>query len=350
MAKHKLIVSAFGGGGYNVVNKVVSELEEISNALPELVYHFVDTKEFNGTEPLRGDYYRIVNTSNSGAVIEGSAGDRRTNATEIMSGVQKFLDEKKYTKRVTGEFHLACFSAGGGSGSVAGLFYVEGLLKKGIPVVVMLIGDSSDVLKAKNNLNVIATLNHYAIKYNRAISVIYVNNDTVLKSNNPSEKEARANELLRNSIITLATFLSATNEELDTQDMINFLDQSNYSTIQVKPGLYSLYVAGKSLENTSLQNAVVSSARILTTKDQDYDLPIKVLQYKRGYLVDPDLIEVMGDNTPIYMFNVMNLFETEQDRLKQVIEEGDEYLNSMASSKIEADKSAELDSDTGMFL
>ena len=132
--------------------------------------------------------------------------------------------------------------------------------------------------------------------------------------------------------------------------MINFLDQSNYQTIQAKPGLYSLYVAGKSLENTNLSNAVVSTARILTTKDQDFELPIKTLQYKRGYLVDKELIEVLGQNTPIYILNVMNLFETEQDRLKSVIEEGDEYLNSMSSSKIDADKTASLDDEMGMFL
>lgn len=114
MAKHTLVLHYCGGAAARISHSVFSELGDISNALPELREHYIDTRDYNLDTPIRGDLFRITSADNSKIERVGSGNERRGSIRDITLGVQKYLDEKKYLKPITGEFHVVVSSMSGG--------------------------------------------------------------------------------------------------------------------------------------------------------------------------------------------------------------------------------------------
>lgn len=318
-------VTAAGGAGISLADKVIKNVGILGDGFSNIDIKYIDTSkaDISKIEHNPEDFFLVKSSEFSKSEIMGSGAERKTNVGPIVESTKVFLDKNKYLKPDPTEYHLVLFSASGGTGSVLGSILVNSLMERDIPVIALMIGDSSNALSAINTINTIAGLNSMAVKNNKPLSVMYVNNNDFIEDGALSGV-MNANKAIFNAVSVLSLFLSGENESIDNQDMINIIDQSKYSTIKVKPGLYGLTTFSKEV---MLQQGVIPTvARTLTTKGISPDINVKLLHHKAGIVTSENVIEIFGDQYPLHIVSAANQFTIENEKLKSIT---DEYYNMM---------------------
>lgn len=348
MANGKIIVHCCGGAASNIANKVLAPIAELGDGFADLIFNYIDTASDLLTRDVPEGYKWKIETSQHGkAAIDGSGGERRTNAADIMASIGKYLDERKYTKMVPNEFHLVVCSASGGSGNVIGGLMIDRLLESNIPSVLLVVGDSSNGYYATNTLNSLASFNAIATKRNKSLGVIYANNHTVGNGKLKQGKDD-VNALMQSYVTTLAMFLSGSNHDIDSQDMRGIIDQSNYKTIQINPGLYGLQFFTKEVKK--IENSIPTVGRTLTLEDIDFDINVKLLHHKAGIVLDEQAKEMYDGQFPVHMVMFSNFFNIEEENLKRTSDDAYNIAESIKSKTIEGSKKSSVDDDLGIIL
>ena len=345
-----LVIHALGGCGINVADKVLNKVEMLGDGFCKLEFNYVDTSRVNidKIEP-KGKFWLIETESHSKAAIHGSGSERRTHAKEIMDYMKKYLDNINLTKNDPSRFHIVIASASGGSGGTGLGFVVKSLLNKDIPVIALLVGDSSNAVYAKNTLGTLTTLNKFAKEAGKPLPIVYLNNYNIGGTNRLHESIEYANKLLFNILTGVSLFLSGTHEFLDNQDMINIIDASKYKTVNVQPGLYGLQIVSKDV--VTPDGSIPILARTLTTQDGDFDTGVSLLHHKHGYITIQNAIDVVKeDNLPIHLVLTNNFFKLEEQALLKTIDNFDNIEKSITMDHIEPSKYSEVDEDTGMVF
>lgn len=317
---NKLIIHYCGGAGINIGRSINNVLDGLGEGFCSIVPRYIDSSANNIDAANRDSLWRIGSDAFVDAAIDGSGGERKTNIQAIMASVKCYLDENKHTASVTGEYHVVVFSASGGTGSVVGPILTSNLRSRGIPVLAIMIGDSSNGLFAKNTLNTIASLDNMAKRaINKPIVMMYHNNHAVdLKG--VGNREATINEQIADDLTILSMFLSGKNEDIDTRDMINFLSPDNYETITIEPSLYAIEVHTKNEVRNNPTN-INLIGRTLVTPTQDSDIGLTLLQHKYGLIVEPNAISKAGDSAPVHIILTGNHLVNEHAQLTATVEE-----------------------------
>lgn len=322
-----------GGAAINIGDTVISNLMELGKGFSKIEVSFLDTST-NNISKLKNyddpDFHRVSNAGFTGGEIVGSGGDRTTHVEPIKMFVNEYLDTKKLTEPVSGIFHVVVSSLSGGSGSLLSPLLTKGLLERNIPVVVVAIGDSGNGLAAINSLKTLQTYNQIATKVTKKpLSIIYVNN-TAFNNSNKEGAEKAANKVLFNTLATLSLFLSGENGELDTQDLVNFVNQSNYKTINIKPGLYGLLTFSGDAKVPD--GAIPTVARSLTTEGVSPDIDLTLLHHKSGIVLEENAFNIYGEQFPLHLLTYANFMVNESKQLNKVV---DDYNNIMSAIEIE---------------
>ena len=234
------------------------------------------------------------------------------------------------------------------TGSVLLPLLTRELLRRDIPVFCVVIGDSSNAMFCINTLNTLATLNKFAIEANKPLSIVYYNNSNYFVDG-LSAAEKSVNKQLFVTMTAMSLFLSGTNGKLDNQDIINFIDQSNYRTITLKPGLYGLHVYSKDINLP--EGATPTNARILTTEGQDFALRADILHYKQGDVTVSNVFEtIKPEQFPLYLVTYSNFFALEEGALKPQTENFYNIQDSIVNNQITGSSRSSVDDDTGLIL
>lgn len=321
-------IHAAGGGGINIANSLNDGITALGDGFATTSMYALDTSMSNLREDNLKNFTKIDTHGHSSESIDGSGGERATHSKEIVSAVGKYLDKQNLIKRVTGEYHIVVFSASGGTGSVVGPVLTKSLMERDIPVLCVVAGDNSNGLGTINTLNTISTLSNFAVKAGKALNIVYANNQA-FNNTNVDAAIKDANKAFFNTISTLALFLSGGNTQLDNRDMLNLLDGSNYTVIDVKPGLYSLMVASSELKIPQGTRPVI--ARTLTVEGVSPDINQRFLHHKDGKVTNENAISIYADQFPLHIATVANFFKIEEETLRSDI---DSLYNEMDESTV----------------
>ncbi len=343
---NKMIIHYCGGAGINVSKVINKELSELGDGFCTVDHHYLDTST-NNINGLDSKYLWKIDSNNfDNTGISGSGGERRENSSAIIASISEYLDNFHYTKEVIGEFHVVVFSGSGGTGSVISPVLISNLRTRNIPVLGIMIGDSSNGLNCKNTLNTIATLDHMAkVSLKKPIIVLYYNNhDTVGKD--VISKESTVNRNIYDSLAIMSMFISGANEDIDTKDMVNFLSPDQYTTISIKPSLYTIciYTEGVVNNNTDCINIL---GRTLSKPKDTPNLNLTLLQHKYGTVTSENAVKIIGKITPIHIILTGNELVQEHIKLKNTVEEYESIMNSITTSTLDGVYEA---TDDGLIL
>lgn len=234
------------------------------------------------------------------------------------------------------------------SGNIGASYIVRALLERNIPVFCVVVGDNSSGIYAINTLNALATLNKIAIDFNKPLSLIYVNNSS-FQNGGAAVAEKDANLYLTRTLTGVSLFLSGQNGELDNQDMLNFIDQSKYKTISVKPGLYGVHIYSKEIQLP--EGAIPTGLRILTVGEQDFTVDNSILHFKRGYVDNANALSVITEEQyPLYMVNYANFFALEERVLKPKTDNAYNVSDSIINEQVRGTSKSSVDEETGLIL
>lgn len=346
---NKLRVIACGGSGINIAGSVIDNISVLGEGFCDVDTTYIDTSKNNIDKiGYEGSNFWMVKTKDfSKDVISGSGGERRTNSEDITENIKEFLNKHNFTKPVVGEYAIVIASASGGTGSVLLPVIVKSLMERNVPVIAVVVGDTSNGLSAINTLNTLTGLNIIATKkVKKPLSIVYVNN-TAMGEADTHSAEASANKKIFNTLGTLSMFLSGDNGDIDSQDMINFVDQSNYKTIDIKPGLYGLVTY--SGEVSLPEHAVPTVGRTLTVPGDSPAIDVTLLHHKTGVCLEENAKSVYDGQFPIHALSYANFLSIEAAYLKKVKAGYDNIMASMQIADIELEDDADVD-DNGLVF
>lgn len=351
-----LVFHAAGGCGINISDDVFSKLKDLGDGYADTRFHYVDTSRANidKIKPL-GDFFQITTKTNSLDQIQGTGADRKRFIHDVIPGVKEYLDKNKYLSLKRDEFHIVAFSTSGGSGSTIGPLIVKDLISRDIPVIALVVGDSSNGINCMNTVRTIDTLDAIAKQAKRCLSVIYFNNHSLLTTkkdsvHNLNNAEQEVNKIILSTMTLVSVFLSGDNEALDNQDMANIIDQSKYTNIEIQPGLYGLTLFMNNIA-TQVEGAIPTVGRSLTVKGENFDTNLTLLHHKRGYIEHTNVIEkIQKDNLPMHMISYANYLLVEKKNLETIEQNYNNILNSLQESQKLDDHKYNVDEETGLVL
>lgn len=198
-------IYAAGGAGVNIA----SHFEGGASNEPgyaNLHVAYIDTSRSNLSRP-------EINQDNTFLLegVDGSGKVRTENHAEIGRNVRNILQQFKPMF-----FNIVVFSGAGGSGSVFGPLLVSELLQRGEAVAVIMIGSDDSAISANNTIKTIKSLDAIAAKTGLPVVTYY-------RQNEPDVKRSDIDSDCHYVISALSLLCSRQNAELDSQDVINWV-------------------------------------------------------------------------------------------------------------------------------
>lgn len=327
----KLNVISCGGCGISVADKVVTKIAELGEGFAAVEQYYIDSS-VNNIKDIEHDsqrFFKITSRGVGAGEIAGAGGNRTNNIQDVSLGVQEFLNKYKFTKPVTGEYVVVIFSGSGGSGSNIGSLMLKELMIREIPVVAIMVGDSSSGESCVNTVNTLSGLDKIAKGIQKSLSLLYVNNHNMVNKNPKKEseintgvavKEDKANEKIFHFLTGLSLFASGVNESIDYSDIKIFLTPHNVKTFKttLSTGVYNIEITG---DITDLPDDFdVIMARSLTAdKEAGVDLKDTMLvSHKAGRVVTENAIDTYKGKFPLYLVNAVNYLQKEVDKLNDL--------------------------------
>lgn len=235
------------------------------------------------------------------------------------------------------------------SGSVISPVIARQLLDRNIPTIVILIGDSSDGLSAKNTMNTLASFNQIATKVSKKpLSMVYINNEE-FSDKSKREAENETNKRISNTLATISLFLSGVNEDIDAQDMVGIIDQSHYKgSLDIQPGLYGLATFSGNIDLPT--TAIATVGRTLVPKGISPDINMTLLHHKSGQVTEENPLEIYDGQFPLHMVSYSGFFTVEREMLHKVVKDYENIMSSIQNVDVNGTDDSEFDDDTGLVL
>lgn len=211
-----------GGAGTNITKAYLTK-SEVEGIYADVEVVAVDTSESNiltHKEEYKDKFYPIKLTSGK----EGSGKVRAEHYKDIVSAIPGVLLNHTPT-----DLNIVVCSAAGGSGSVIGPLLHAELVKQGKPVISIVIGDTTSVRELVNTNNTLLSYNQMAQKAGKPfVAHVIMNTD--------HESRELVDDYVKEMITSLTLLFSGNIDEIDTTDLINFLDYSRgsrHSSLQI---------------------------------------------------------------------------------------------------------------------
>lgn len=288
-----------GGMGINLA-KAYNE----SPANPEAGYAvahpvYIDTSKSNLTEDHNPTLFYCLED------MDGSGKVRKENHQAIGKNIRQILQEFKPM-----DFNVVIFSASGGSGSVFGPLLVSELLTRKQPLLVMMVGSDESAITTQNTMNTLKSLEAISKKVGYPIVMQYEHNDRDVK-------RSEVDNCFVKAVSALSVLVSRQNRELDSQDILNWV-QFNRST-QIAPSLSLLKIC-RSNDTLEGLHDPVSVASLYASPDDDVTA-IAPDYHCAGYPVT----ESVKSNTPVHFAIMIDGLDQITKRLTGQIEELDNH-------------------------
>lgn len=242
----KIKLFGTGGAGVNIASQFVNRSEEPGYATVEPV--FIDTSRSNLKDGIdKNNVYILENVDGSGKI-------RKENAQEIQNVIKDIL-----LKMRPEDFNVVVFSASGGSGSVFGPLLVGEMLNRSIPVVAVVVGSDESSITAQNTMNTLKSMDSIARRSGKPFVMYYDHNQRGVRRSD-------IDKTLISVITCLSILASRQNEEMDSQDLVNWLEYNKTSSVEPQLAVLDVYETHEKVE--SIANPI-SIASLYSSPDVD---------------------------------------------------------------------------------
>ena len=308
----KIRVIGVGGAGINVAGFLNESLGGLARGrdISTLEYLYLDTSKSNISRIDHDeDKFFLVSTKSLTKDLDGSGGERRTNAEYIKNNIPAFIDQYRLVDRELSMYTIVVFSLSGGSGSVAGPLLVNELLTRNVPVMAIVVGDTRNQQSAINTKGSIVTLNNVAKKSRKVLPLVYFDNNIIDVEDieDGVDDELLVNGWVKSTVETLMVLTGGGVGEIDQQDIVNFLQPGNYSKLNIPAGVYGVSVYKDTIppaESGSTSIPVMARGMIPNGVTAPRLSPeLNLLQYKRGLLAEHLSARI---NTAVYVVLMSN--------------------------------------------
>lgn len=290
-----------GGAGVNLVSSLVNYNGEKSAGFAKINTFFLDTSSSNLPPNAPEDHVYLVDG------LDGSGKKRDSNYQIIAERSKEMLHRFK-----PGDVNVVVHSCSGGSGSVIGPTLVSELLNRGAAVIVIMIGSSDSRIEVNNTIN---TLKSYeVISQKRETPVI-----AVYYENSKDMPRGRVDQRINTTIALLAAIFSGENRELDSADLINFLNYQKVTSF--KPKLSFLDFFSKNIEIGKDQSVVTLVTLTDEVTDSAVNLPVEYQSV--GFISDATKKNIDID-LPIHTAVISGYFHDVMSRLTERLNTIDE--------------------------
>lgn len=298
-----------GGAGLNIANEL--NLSEDTQYLPDTKYSLIDTSESNihHAKSLKGTPWLVPG-------VDGSGKDGKFAEEIVKPHLNAILLDNP-----PADFNIVVFSLSGGSGSSIGTLLVEELLKRNKSTIVVAIQSTADLKESTNSYRTLGKLQDIATnKVKKPVIISHYENTA-------GTPRVVVNAKIIDEIKALAILVSGVNEELDYQDLSNWLNFDKSTGI--KPQLADLVINMKSSDNPGIPKgdipAVISMASLLMSKSEE-PLQVDSLYSCVGYFSEAAQVTYKS-NIPTMEFMIS------VDYLQQRVETLNKRINLLKNSK-----------------
>lgn len=192
-------IYGLGGAGINNLNFLLKNTKHgkfIDNVLGV---------DFSDANPGTDGAYHIERMEGA----EGSGSNKATNVSQAPDLIQRAL-----AKLPPNKLNIVIYSASGGSGAVLGPYMVRELVKKEIPVLSIVIGDSTSIKEMDNTVGTLRSLSAQAVALDSPVLFCYRENNT---KNTQGAVNAEVARVIDNALL----MLNLNNERIDYADIKN---------------------------------------------------------------------------------------------------------------------------------
>lgn len=277
-----LQVYSCGGLGINIGKELITDDLVGRNELgfAKIDVAFIDTSMSN----LKG-----VNPESTHVIeeVDGSGKVRSHNVEEISRQVRAIL--RKFEPK---DINVVVSSGGGGSGSVFAPLIVSELLQQKKPVIVILVGSCNSIAELNNTISTIKSYESISSRTGQPIPLAYF-------QNSQEKTRSEINSTIRRAILMYAILFSRQNDELDSQDLQNFLYYNNIA--KFPPRLVDIVVA----ENVEFCSAVGDIVTLVSINKQNDHSELNTLNIPEarftGY-VQSEVLQItpLKDSFPLH--------------------------------------------------
>lgn len=235
-----------GGAGVNIGAQFVNRPEQDGYATIHPA--FIDTSRSNLKDNISDkDVYILENVDGAGKI-------RKEHAGEIQNVIKNVLLKFKPM-----DFNIVVFSASGGSGSVFGPLLIGELIERGLPAIAVVVGSDESALTCLNTMNTLKSLEGVSRSKGKPVVMYYDHNKRGVR-------RSEIDESLCSAISALSALASRQNDEMDSQDITNWLEYHKSSSVRPQLSLLSIYQSHEKVE--SVQNPI-SIASLYRSADDD---------------------------------------------------------------------------------
>jgi len=320
-------IYAAGGAGINTVSGLVGILDGNDN-FASLDIAYVDTSLSNikGKRISEESCYVFSD-------VDGSGKKRDANYQEISTRAKEILLKHKPL-----DFNVVVHSTSGGSGSVIGPVLVSELLTRDIPVVILSIGNKDSRAEIENTLNTIKSYQVISQKKQKPVVMYYCENNSETPRN-------AVDKQIHIAVKVIAAVFSGRNEELDSADLINFLDYTKRTTYE--PTLARLDFNSGTVEVESGQ--VIASMVTLAKKGEETS-PGMAVDYQAVGFVSNEIESIIKIDLPIHMVTVLGYYVNVTQALEKEIKTLDEVRRSVVTKSLVSKCDFDNCTDDGLVL
>lgn len=243
-SKNTLRIWGAGGAGANLLNLI--DIPSDATGFPDTKYTIVDTSKSNldKDQSSKSNVYLIPG-------VDGSGKERRFAHAVAAEHIDQILLDNPIA-----DFNIIIFSLSGGSGSVIGPLLLEALIKRGHSVVALVITSTASAIEAKNAHDTIGTLQNLSTKkLKKPIAISF-------HENSPKTNRQSVDDIIINSVKSLALLVSGANHELDKKDINKWLHFD-----KIPPHLVDLIIYLSDGDQKLIENVTaISIANLLPDK------------------------------------------------------------------------------------
>lgn len=214
VAKGNIRIYACGGAAINIAGQLAEQAID-PNVLANFNITLIDTSRSNLQKGSSGkiaelDCYLIENLNEFGD-LDGSGAVRSENNVAIAARIKDILQQ-----HAPGDMCIVLSSGAGGTGSVVAPLLVSELLERKVPVVAMMVGATSSLIRVKNTLNTFKSYAAIAKLRNAGLVLQYLENSETMPP-------AKVDNQVVSNILYLCVLFSRQNHGLDSMDLENWL-------------------------------------------------------------------------------------------------------------------------------
>ncbi len=305
-SKGNITVYGLGGAGCNIASMFEQLRKNNDAGMATINPVYIDTSRSNLKPGMDSNSFYKFTDLDTGGEIDGSGGLRKTNAALIHQQIPHLLEKHR-----PGYASIVISSASGGSGSVISPMLVREMVQRGTKmIIVVAVGDDTTNTRIQNTLNTIASFEAISQDTGVTLAMAYFENTS---DKSRTDVDSEVFELVGK----LASLFSRENAELDTMDLVNFLNI--HESTSYPAHLVRLETFTGDLSEDIVGDGIATVASLQRDRENN---PIKMrVEHLCTGFIPPNVDVMISNNVPLHFTTRAYAFNDLATRLRAELEE-----------------------------